>query len=522
MSAVMGLPSRSLPAAWRQPLLALGLVLVALVALYWNTWVAMVGIWDRSGTFAHCFLVAPISLWLAWRLRGELAVLAPKPQPWVALLMLLVAAAWLLGDMASVNALTQFAITALLALAVPLVLGWAVARRLTFPLLFLFFMVPFGEFMLPWLMDWTADFTVAAIRLSGIPVYREGLQFVIPSGNWSVVDACSGVRYLIASAMVGSLFAYLNYTSTKRRAMFAVVMVLVPLVANWLRAYMIVMLGHLSGNKLAVGVDHLIYGWVFFGLVIGIMFWIGARWAEPMAEPAPRVAGDEPSPPPAAALWLSAALGCVALLAPQAYAWRLESQAALPQQSSPLALSELQGTRPAAATPRFTPQPLNPTATALRAYELAEGVVYVHVAYYRQQRYGSKMTSSDNNLVKGQDKEWQLTNPGFVQHAGGKAGGVSWRSATLLGGSVGALATQRPRVDVRQIFWVDGHLTASEHRATLFGLWARLAGRGDDGALLTVYTEGGDKAETAARLDAFLRAHTGALERQLVTYRTLR
>jgi hypothetical protein len=58
------------------------------------------------------------------------------------------------------------------------------------------------------------------------------------------------------------------------------VSIIVPIIANWLRAYMIVMLGHLSGNRLAVGVDHLIYGWVFFGVVILAMFWIGARWRE--------------------------------------------------------------------------------------------------------------------------------------------------------------------------------------------------------------------------------------------------
>jgi exosortase len=59
------------------------------------------------------------------------------------------------------------------------------------------------------------------------------------------------------------------------------VSIAVPVVANWLRAYMIVMIGHLSGNTLAVGVDHLIYGWVFFGVVIMMMFMVGARWAEP-------------------------------------------------------------------------------------------------------------------------------------------------------------------------------------------------------------------------------------------------
>ncbi len=40
------------------------------------------------------------------------------------------------------------------------------------------------------------------------------------------------------------------------------------------------MLGHLSDNRLAVGVDHLIYGWLFFGLVMLLLFWIGARWRE--------------------------------------------------------------------------------------------------------------------------------------------------------------------------------------------------------------------------------------------------
>ena len=139
------------------------------------------------------------------------------------------------------------------------------ARVLAFPLAFLFFAVPFGEIFVPTLIDWTADFTVAALRFSGVPVYREGNHFVIPTGRWSVVEACSGVRYLIASLMVGTLYAAIAYRSARRRACFIVAAILVPIVANWLRAYMIVMLGHLSNNRLATGVDHIIYGWMFFG-----------------------------------------------------------------------------------------------------------------------------------------------------------------------------------------------------------------------------------------------------------------
>jgi EpsI family protein len=151
---------------------------------------------------------------------------------------------------------------------------------MAFPLAYLFFAVPFGDVLIPPLIDHTADFTVTALQLSGIPVYREGTYFSLPTGNWSVVEACSGLRYLIASVTLGTLYAYLTYQSLTRRLAFIAVSIIVPIVANWIRAYLIVMTGHLSGMTLAVGVDHLIYGWIFFGFVMLLMFWIGSFWRE--------------------------------------------------------------------------------------------------------------------------------------------------------------------------------------------------------------------------------------------------
>jgi exosortase/archaeosortase family protein len=226
-----------------------------------------------------------------------------------------------------------------------------VTRALMFPLLFLYFAVPIGEFALPTLMEWTADFTVAALRLTGIPVYREGLQFVIPSGNWSVVEGCSGVRYMMASVMVGSLFAYLNYQSMRKRLLFLGVSILVPLIANWLRAYMIVMLGHLSNNRIATGVDHLVYGWVFFGVVITVMFMIGSRWAEPDRE---RVtAGTSQSSAwamSACPWWWNSASTC----APSASTSR-RTRSSLPARHRPLARTRRR------ADGRWPPTPSTPT-----------------------------------------------------------------------------------------------------------------------------------------------------------------
>jgi exosortase len=129
---------------------------------------------------------------------------------------------WLLADLAEVQVVRQYAFVLMIPFTVWAVLGTRVARAITFPLVFLIFAVPFGEFLLPPLMQFTADFTVTALQLTGIPVYREGLYFTIPTGSWSVVEACSGLRYLIASITLGSLYAYLTYRSWKYRVAFVI------------------------------------------------------------------------------------------------------------------------------------------------------------------------------------------------------------------------------------------------------------------------------------------------------------
>ena len=262
------------------PLLAAGLAVLGILLVYLDTAKSIVAIWVRSQTFAHGFVVIPLCLWLAWRKRAELAATTAAPW-WPGLVAVLLAGGlWFVTSLADVLGVKQFGLAFMLQAAVVSILGLRVAGVLALPIAFLLFAVPAGEVFVPTLIDWTADFTVGALRLSGVPVYREGNYFSIPSGNWSVIEACSGVRYLIASVMVGVVYASFSYRTWSRRIAFFVASILVPLAANWLRAYLIVMMAHLSNNRIAVGVDHLIYGWVFFGIVMLLLFWAGSFWAE--------------------------------------------------------------------------------------------------------------------------------------------------------------------------------------------------------------------------------------------------
>jgi exosortase A len=522
-------PPAAAPIAWAR-LLPGVLLVAAVLLLFRDTAVAMVTIWVRSETFTHCFLVPPIVAWLIWRRRERLAVLPARPAPWVLLGVLTTCLLWLVGELASVNAATQLALVVLIALVVPAVYGIAVARELTFPLLFLLFSVPLGEFLVPSMMDWTADFTVAALQASGLPVYREGLQFVIPSGHWSVVEACSGVRYLIASFMVGTLFAYLNFSTARKRWIFALLSLLVPLVANWLRAYMIVMLGHLSGNVLAAGVDHIIYGWVFFGIVIGIMFVVGARYGDmDAAHPPPlpqcglatlfadagsrRAGSSHP-----VARWLVVAAAAGMMLATQGLQWQLSlGGASDPVLALPADLGPWQGQAIDDAPGRWKPAFQNASVVAERRYTNgAQGgaEVRVWVGYYRNQNYERKLVTSTNGLAEGRhDPAWAVASHGSTTAATG-LGVTALRTAELRD----AVVATTPRLRVWQVYWVGGNWTTSDARAKLALATEKLLGRGDDGAVVLIYTPlaPGAPPQTADNLlRSFVEQELGALHQAL-------
>lgn len=480
---------------WRFAIIAIIAMMAGILTIYRETALGMVSIWWRSETFTHAFLVAPISLWLIWEKRKVLARYQPQPAIWLALPLLALAFAWLLGELAAVNAVTQLAFVAMLILLVPLIIGIPAARQIAFPLCFLFFAVPLGEFAMPKFMEWTATMTVWGLRASGIPVYQEGLQFVIPSGRWSVVEACSGVRYLIASVTVGTLFAYLSYRSTMRRLVFVGVSVVVPIIANWVRAYIIVMLGHLSGNALAAGADHLIYGWVFFGIVILIMFAIGMRWREDDDEDA--VLAAETVVVPAAAnpekqgaaqgFFRPLVLALAVALVPFGVLKILDAQirTATPTLSAkPLAIGGW--VQDAGLPSTWQPAFANPSVVETASFSQGAHRVGVQIFYYRHQGYDRKLISSENMLVRSGDEQWfQIARGMQVAPLAGQAMAV--KSSVLQQQST--LTSTPMKLRVWHWYWIDGRMVSSDPLGKLWLALARLRGHGDDGAAIFVYAQ---------------------------------
>ena len=471
------------------------------IAAFPDAWFSMAYVWWTSDTFAHGFIALPCAAWMIWRRREDWAQVEQRAW-WPGLAAVLgCGALWLAGRLGGVASIEELAAVAAIPATLLLLAGPSIVRALAFPLAFLFFAVPIGEFLTPIMMDYTADATVMALRWSGVPVYREGLHFMVPTGRWSVVEACSGLRYLIASLALGVLYAYLQFRTLRYRLMFIAMAVAVPIVANWIRAYMIVMLGHLSGMRIATGVDHLVYGWVFFGSGMAAMFWLGARWREPAtAEPAPPAepSGGGTGAPGVAPASLPTQGGAAprrpvviaALVAAAAVlAWRPVAGAMLaathPIQVGPALRAAL------AAFPEAPALPFEPAYfDAREAVRLSRSVdgqpVDVHAFYYARQHESQEMIHARNTLVKLDDPRWSIRSSGSESTPFGQVASyrlVSPGGAMLL---------------VWHWYAVDGWQSPSAYRAKAATAWSLATGHGDHSVAVTLATPIGDEGGAAA------------------------
>jgi len=504
---------------WLRASLALIAAFLLLLAIYHETLYAIVGIWLRSETFAHCFLIFPISGYLVWRRRNILARIEPRESYLAMAVMAVLGLGWLLGELANAEIIKQLCFVAMIPALTWSILGTSIASEIAFPLIYLLFSVPFGEFLIPILIDFTAGFAYHMVKLTGIPIYRDGTFFSLPTGDWSVVEACSGLRYLIASITLGTLYAYINYQSLTRRTVFIIAATIMPIFANGLRAFMIVMIGHFSGMTLAVGVDHLIYGWIFFGLVMALLFWTGSFWAEGHAGSF-WAEGQEFDGPLAniqnnpshlrrgrftlasicviaiAAIWPMRASHIEGLQAERA----VVADLAVPEPASPWIFSEQPMTR-------WEPAYHGSAAETQASYQFGPSKVGVFLKYYQGQTQGKELVNSQNLLLPNKDTTWKMPSEGLS-------------SIKLKGKEMkvmqGTLRSAQQQLLTWRWYWVGGRHTANDYLAKLLEAKGKFLGQAGEGAAIILVADfNGDVSVGRAVLQEFVDAMVPSIEKTL-------
>jgi exosortase A len=481
--------------AWIISALVWVLLLGGLVATFWSTASAIVDIWLHSSTFNHCTLILPIVGYLVWERRVIFTHLKPQPCFLGVLAIALGGLVWLAGSVADAQVVQQFAFAIMLQASVLAIFGRAVARALVFPLFYLFFAVPAGEFLVPKLQDITAHITVLLLKITGLPVFSDGVFISVPNGEFHVAEACSGVRFLIASLPLGVLFANIAFLTWWRRAIVIFLSLLVPIIANGIRAYGIIMIAYLTNNQYALGVDHLIYGWIFFAFVTMVFLGIGMLFMNrPYDMPALDVRKFPPQGDKAPSFILVVMAGALALAAANAgrlYGTYMESRpetvAALTL-LSPQATGSWKAVPPAVNNVPWEPSYQGVDTKLLQRYVRDDGVsVTLYLGYYSHQRHGAEVLAYGNTVAAPEPWSWASGGRVSVPFYGRD---IEVNAAWIVAG-----------YDRRRVwywYWVDHQFTADSLVAKFLIAKSKLARGNSEAAIIAVSV--GDVATNEKKL----------------------
>ncbi|WP_419807280.1 exosortase A [Sphingomonas sp.] len=393
-------------AGWHRHLLALALTAVTLLILFHRDVADLTHIWWTSTTFGHCLFIAPVIGWLVWQRRPDLAHLTPVA--WAPGLLLIAGGGlvWLVGDASSTALFRQAGLVAMLDGAVVTLLGPNVARGLIFPLAYAAFLVPFGDQIEGPLQQVTVAMVMPLLHLAGVPAQVDGVLIHVGHDWFEVAEACSGAKFVLAMVAFGVLVANLCFTGRRRRAVFLAACVVVPVLANGVRAFGTIYAAHLTSVAAATGFDHIVYGWLFFAAVMAATIALAWRWFDrapdaPAFDPARLQATPRRTVPPALAACLVLALAA----AFPAWSAAANRAASLPPH---LDLPAVPDWHRAPLSTRAPWQPFHPGAdhTLFGRYEDAGGnAVDIGVAVYARQREGAELVSFGTGVLR-EDDRW--------------------------------------------------------------------------------------------------------------------
>jgi exosortase A len=491
---------------WRRHALALAAIAGLIVLEFHDTLEAALRVWIVSPTYSHCFLIVPIIIWLIWEkwdvLRSIRPVVAPRFMWFIPLLLVL----WWLGELSAINEVRQYAVIGLLQVAIITLLGIDVLRIIWFPVFFLLFLVPTGEYLIAPMQQFATRFVDICLNLLRIPHYTEGTTFELTNGRFEVAEACAGLRFLIATVTLGVLFSYLMYRKIYKITAFLVASVAVPLIGNGLRIVGIILLAHFTNNEYGAGADHIVYGWGFNVAILFVLILVGALFRDDVREEAPKAAvRADRNLQPAALLRVSVATALLISAGPAMAFWR-ETQPTLPNMVTLASYLHGTGWQPSSEYGHWAPHfpGADGKLLMLQSIDARAPPVDIYIGYYARPRGGHTVTAHLN--LPWNEKGWAQASENSLATAS-----LGRQPLSLLETTINS---NREKRLVWSVYWVNGHFTTRPLSVKLRQAEAALEGREGQAFVAVSTPVSGPIEEARARLTLAL-APLGKLSQTL-------
>jgi len=284
-----------------------GLLVIILFAslffCYGPTLKGLYSVWVNDEDYNYAFLIPLISAYLIWERRQKIPE-TPLSVNWVGgLFFFLFLFVSIYGILGSSPSAVRPAIPLIILSIVLFCFGWQMFKLLSFPLVLLVFMIPLPQMFVTLvgihLKTISTLLGKAILVLVGLSVFVEGNIIDLGVIQLQVVDACSGLRYVLPLLALGVLFAYFFEKNRWKQALLIFFTIPIAIFTNGFRIAATGILASHYGPKVAEGFFHGFSGWLVFFFACGLLFSLHVlmRYCPPrgVIKPAGKTVGLGPS-----------------------------------------------------------------------------------------------------------------------------------------------------------------------------------------------------------------------------------
>ena len=251
------------------------IVLVLFVIGYFPVFLFLGKKWVDSFDYTYAFFALPVIIYMVWQKRSlfnerdgaNLLGLAGVVLTTIMYLTFLKLKVFTISSVLMVMAV----VSGFIYLA-----GWRILRVLVIPILLMFLLIPipnqlYASITLPLQLK-VSQVSELLIQLFNIPLLRQGNILTIPGKVFEVIEACSGIRSMMALCSLSLMLGYFTLKRNLSVLLLLAFSVPVALIVNIVRVLTMILAYHYFALDLTEGNAHTITSSVVFCLALALLY----------------------------------------------------------------------------------------------------------------------------------------------------------------------------------------------------------------------------------------------------------
>ena len=253
-----------------------GFTLVLFIAAYYPALQILVAKWLKSDEYSHAFIVVPIIFYIIWTRKEELSETVASSSSLGLAVIIPSLIFYLFSLFTQVDTIILLSMFLTITGILLYLTGFRGLRQLATPLLLLLMLIPIPDQLyisltFP-LQLRVSEISELILRKFHVPMLREGNVMHIPHMAFEVVEACSGLRSVVALLTLSVITGYFTLKTLPSKTILFIASVPVAILVNIIRVVSMILLYYFFNLNLTEGLWHTMSGLAVFLIAMVILF----------------------------------------------------------------------------------------------------------------------------------------------------------------------------------------------------------------------------------------------------------